>query len=336
MARLPETQEVALWDAALEAAQRGFGLRGRLLKLEPKGREDARVQLSLGDWTEEFLAEFKSNLRPQTLGLIAQRLAPHGSQGILITDHVTPPMADLLRSQNIRFLDAAGNAYLRNPPVHVWVKGERPAKPVPGRKASRAFAPSGLQVILALLCRQKALDSTYRHLAVLAGVAHGTVGWVMPELERLGFLTSIGGKRRLLNVDRLLDAWTEGYLRSLRPRLLLGRFRTEAASTWTGVSLQKYGAAFGGEVAASRMNGILQPATVTVYTIGRDPKFQVDFRLRKDESGNVELLRRFWSINPSSEVAPPPIVYADLVGTGDARCIEAAKPIRETIVAGSD
>jgi hypothetical protein len=336
MANVRQNQESTLWDTVLEAAQRSFGLRGKLLKVETKDGADATICLSLGNWTEQFHAEFKLNLRPQTLGLIAQRVAAHGPHGILITDHVTPPMAELLRAQEIRFLDAAGNAYIQNHPVHVWVKGERPLKPMLASKGSRAFTPSGLQVILALLCRRKALNSTYRHFAVLAGVAHGTVGWVMPELERLGFLTSIGGKRALTNVDRLLDAWTEGYLRSLRPRLLLGRFRGEAAASWTKVSLEKYGAAFSGEVAASRLDGILQPATVTVYATSRDQKLQVDFRLRKDEAGNVELLRRFWSIDPSSQMAPLPVVYADLVGTGDARCIEAARPIRERIVAGPD
>ena len=338
MDREPNTSHYPLWQAAMSATGRGFGLQGEVLEwqaqAEGHGRTSARIQLRLGAWQQDFFAEMKIGLRPQTLSLVQQQLATHGEKALLIADHVTPPMAEWLRAHDIRFIDAAGNAYLHNPPLYVWVKGERPiAQVAAARGGSRAFTPSGLQVILALLCRPGAAENTYRHLATLAGVAHGTVGWVMPELQALGFISTISGKRRLLNVEVLLDRWAEAYLRTLRPRLLLGHYWTDDLADWKDAQIGKYHVTLGGEAAAARLTGQLRPGRITLYASRTDPRLQVDFRLRKAEPGNIEVLRKFWAIDPDAEIAPLPVVYADLIGTGDARCFEAARMIKEQFLA---
>jgi hypothetical protein len=72
---------------------------------------------------------------------------------VLITDYVTPQMAQVLKARGTTFLDAAGNAYINQPPVLVWVKGERPAHlEIQPADAGRAFRPGGLKVLFALLC----------------------------------------------------------------------------------------------------------------------------------------------------------------------------------------
>jgi hypothetical protein len=54
--------------------------------------------------------------------------------------------------------------------------------------------------------------------------------------------------------------------------------------------------------------------------------------LRRDTNGNVEVLRRFWTFdNEDAALAPAPLVYADLMATGDGRCIETAKMVYERI-----
>jgi hypothetical protein len=50
--------------------------------------------------------------------------------------------------------------------------------------------------------------------------------------------------------------------------------------------------------------------------------------LRTDVNGNVEIYRRFWTFDgDQAGLAPTPLVYADLMATGDGRCIETAKMI---------
>ena len=103
-----------------------------------------------------------------------------------MADYVTPPMAEELRARGIPFVDAAGNAFLEQPPLFIWVKGEKPQLATgAGRPpAGRAFQASGLQVLFALICHPEWADLPYREIAQRTNVAHGTVGWVMAELPK--------------------------------------------------------------------------------------------------------------------------------------------------------
>lgn len=132
-----------------------------------------------------------------------------------MTNYVTPPLAEELKEREIAFLDTAGNAYLEHPAVLIYI-GERsktPAKTNDGERDTRTFNPSGLQVILPLLCHPEWADRPYLEIDQIAGVAHGTVGWVLAELPRLGFIAEVGGRRRLLQPERLLQQWIEAYAR---------------------------------------------------------------------------------------------------------------------------
>jgi len=59
----------------------------------------------------------------------------------------------------------------------------------------------------------------------------------------------------------------------------------------------------------------------------------------KDDYGNLEVLQKFWNFKPTMAatedvpVVPPLLVYADLVATGDARNLDAAKMLREQFLA---
>ena len=207
-----------------------LGLRFRVLQHEgPTLPADAIVRLQFGGRKVRYVAEVKRTLRPATLGAVIHQLRAHArthaAKPLLVTDHVTPPLADALRTEGIEFIDAAGNAFLNRPPLLVFVKRQRPTETQPRGERRRAFHPTGLQVLFALLARPELAARPYREIAVNAGVAHGTVGWVMAELPALGYLADVGGRRRLINGERLLGQWTEAYATTLRPRLLLGRFR---------------------------------------------------------------------------------------------------------------
>jgi len=175
----------------------------------------------------------------------------------------------------------------------------------------------------------------YRETARLAGVAHGTVGWVMADLPTLGFIAEINGERRLLRPALLLKHWAEAYARTLRPKLILGRFRTDQARWWAKAKPAKHELAFGGEVAAERLTQALRPQTVTLYGERADPRLLIDYKLQKDPDGPVEILQRFWDFpTENKDLTPDPLIYADLLNIGDARCLEAADLIYEKIVNG--
>jgi hypothetical protein len=317
---------------------RQLGLNMEIVQLEPQlgaARADALIRVRYGDQEVLYAAEVKRELRPATLGPVTQQLARLGRSALLVTNYVTPPLADALKERGVAFLDEAGNAYLSHPPLLVWVKGQRPKEKLNGANpTTRTFNPGGLQAIFPLLCHLEWADRPYREIAQLAGVAHGTVGWVLAELPKLGFMAKVGGKRLLLQPERLLQQWVEAYARTLRPRLLLSRFHTDQLDWHKTLDPGKYGYVLGGEPAAARLTQHLRPGTMTLYGAKVEPRFLLDQRLRPDPQGEVEILRRFWKFdNDDPLLTPLPLIYADLLAIGDARCLETAKVIYADIMA---
>lgn len=330
-----------LIDAALQAARK-HGLEAALVK---RGRKDARaagrvdmlVSIGHGKQMTTYAVEARRVLTPATLGVALHQLAQLPAPALLITDYVTPPLADRLHEAGVDFLDTAGNAYLNRPPLLVWVKGQRPAAKPVAPHAGRAFRATGLQVVFALLCQPELAGRPYREIAHCAGVAHGTVGIVIANLAEEGFIVDIGqGGRRLRNMHRLLDTWAEAYARMLRPKLLLGRYRAPTGDWWQQVAPLAYQAQFGAEPAAARLDDYLRPGVVTLYAEKVPARLLADQRLRTDPAGDVEIRKRFWAFEQLDhpELVPPVLIYADLLATGDARCMEAAKRIYEHYLAG--
>lgn len=326
-----------LIEEALAAAQR-LGVNAQIERWEPKingGQADAWIVLQLEGKKVRYTAEVKRGLRPVILGAVIQQLQRLGEKTILIADYVTPQLADALRKHGVAFIDAAGNAYIDHPPTLVWVKGERPIARATLQPTGRAFQASGLQVIFALLCNPGKADRPYREIAELAGVAHGTVGWVMTELPKLGFVAEVDQKRRLLQPERLVQQWVEAYARTLRPKLVLGRYKTETLDWWKTIDPTKYGLKMGGEGAAARITRHLRPGTLTFFGPKAEPRFLLDQHLGTDPTGEVEILHRFWQFEtPEPALAPTLLVYADLLAIGDARCLETAKLLYDQILAG--
>jgi len=341
---MDKTAEKQLLNDAIAAAQ-ALGLKLAIAAREPHGDNrtaDAVLDLQVNGRTVQYRAEIKRGLRPATLGgtlLQLEKWAQQGKPVLLVTDYVTPPLADTLRERGMAFLDAIGNAYIHQPPLFVWVKGQRPAtKPEAMRTTGRAFQATGLKVIFALLCQPKLVDRPYRTIATVAGVAHGTVGWVMADLNESNFVIHPDkAGRRLRNARRLLEIWAEAYARVLRPKLLLGRYRAPHRDWWEAVNVQNYELQLGAEPAAARLHRYLHPGIATSYG-GKVPgRLLADHQLRTDPKGDVEIRQRFWNFNYTwehSDLVPPLLIFADLLATGDARCVEAAKRIDETYLAG--
>lgn len=323
--------ELRVLRDALRATE-AFGLRFRILREQARKADDAGdavLGLRVGGREIRYVAQFKRGLRPATLGAVIHQLRARAANSLLVADHVTPPLAEILRAQGVEFIDVAGNAFVNRPPLLVFVKGQRPAARHTALEPGRAFQPTGLQVLLALLARPELVARPYREIAVNAGVAHGTVGFVMAELPALGYIAEIRGKRRLINGERLLGQWTEAYARTLRPRLLLGRFRGDLERIATRAEGWRKDLLLGGELAAARLTRHLRPETATFHTKEIDPKVIVGLTLRADAEGNVDFRRRFWTF-PGDELglAPTLLIYADLLAIGDARCLETAQLLR--------
>lgn len=334
-----DKQERTLIDNVLRAARlNGVDAAIVARELRQKNtRANALVDIAFGGQRVRYTVEAKKALTPAMLGAAMHQLQQLEQPALLVTDYLTPPMAERLREIGVEFLDAAGNAYLNKPPLLVWIKGQRlAAKPV-APEVGRAFQPGGLQVLFALLCNPDALNLPYRELARMAGVAHGTVGWVMADLQQVGFVKDIQGRRgtrRLYDGRRLLTQWTEAYARNLRPRLLLGRYYIPMIEGWEKWPLDQYAAQWGAEPAAALATDYLRPGELTIYAEKLPGLLAAKQRfVQVPEPGRtavVEVRKRFWDFPDDPKLpglVPPLLIYADLLAIGDGRCLETAQMI---------
>lgn len=196
MDKLPAVEKEML-RTAIKTAQR-HGLAIELIKDARQTnypQADAVVRIRHGEQESNYLVECKSKVHPANLGVTLHQMDRLGQPAMLITDYLAPDLADQLKERDIPFLDAAGNAYIKQANLLIWIKGQKPAAKATVIPVGRAFQPTGLQVIFTLLCNPQAINLPYRELAKMAGVAHGTVGWVIPDLQQLGFVHDLQGKR---------------------------------------------------------------------------------------------------------------------------------------------
>jgi hypothetical protein len=265
------------------------------------------------------------------VGPVTLTSAGWGNDRLLITDYVTPPLADELRHRQVQFIDAAGNAFLSRQGLFVFVTGRRARKSHTPPKTPRVFRPSGLKVIFALLSVPDLFAAPQRAIAGAAGVSLGSVALVLEGLAGLGFVAEIRGRRRVVNREQLLQQWTEAYARVLEPSLELGRFSAASPGWWRNADLTPYGAQWGGETAAALLHRYLVPQRSMIYTDSIPARMLAKYRLRADPHGQVILRRRFWNAvpGPRANIVPPLLIYADLVAAGDARSLDAAKQIRD-------
>ena len=303
-------------------------------------RADAELHLILGGKRQLFLVEMKRWLTPATVGQVMIRLRDLGKNALLVADYITPPVAEKLIDLDVAFVDAVGNAYLRRPPVLVRVTGRKPAGRLPRMGAGRAFQPTGLKLIFALLCQPDLVNTGLREIAQFAGVAHGTVGGVLGDLREMGYLVETGNQRkrvrRLRHLQKLLTQWVEAYARTLYPQLLVGRYQAPDPDWWKKLDAAKYKILLGAEPAAALATRHLHPGVVTLYAKETPARLMADYRLRKVEDGNIELRHRFWPFDHAwayPTLTPPLLIYADLLATGDARCIETAQVLYDRYLA---
>ena len=331
-------QQARILDTAVVALERTTGINARVHRVTV-GRHratDAIIEVETDRYKHRFGAEVKTVDRFATPAMLkAQGEALHDPP-LLVAQYITREVAEHCRQLRLPFIDTAGNAYLEAAGLLVYVVGQ--ARPIEPRQGTfRALNPAGLKLTFAVLCRPRLLDDNYRNIANAAGVALGTVGAAMKDLEARGFfnLETHPHLRKLLDPKRMLEEWVTHYPITLRPKLNLGRFRADPERL-QHTALAPLNAYWGGEPAAEKLTRYLKPAHFTIYTGEPIAKLVAAGRMRAEAEGNVEILEKFWKFptahadkNDAPDVVPPILAYADLLATNDGRNAEAARMIYE-------
>ncbi len=273
-----------------------------------------------------------NNASPSVIGQLALNKDSE-NKPLLVANYVLPASAQELRNFGISFIDTVGNAFFKEPEFYVFISSRAKESEVKSIKPNIIFQQSGLQLIFLLLSKPNSENLPYRMLAERSGISLGSVNEIMAGLTREFYLVTQNEKRLLVRKDELLKRWVQGYSEILRPKIFIGNFGSsdrlfeESRSIETKEMRLKFTkSCCGGEFAADLLTNYLKPSKFTLFTKNAFID-SVKLQLRRDPNGKVEVFRRFWKFDEDSTIAPPLLVYADLVASADARNLEAAKII---------
>jgi hypothetical protein len=326
----PNTERQILHEA-IEAFHQATGIMATEQRRRDDPRADAKVTMRKGQKKWHFRLEVKPWLTRENVGPIVGRIGDDRRGWLIVTRHVTPALAAQLRELRLAFIDTAGNAFVDEPGLFIHVAGNRPSVKHPGEGVKRLFRPAGLRVLYVLLCNPGFERRTYREIAAAANTALGTIYWTMRDLMMLGFVVNMGKRgRRLIKKEDILEQWVAAYPQQLKPKQFIGLYKADRYDWWRDANLTQFDAQWGGEPAAAKLTQYLKPEWLTIYAGERIQELILRNKLHKDARGNVEIVKRFWILDPQDprrETVHPLLVYADLMATANDRNIETAKII---------
>lgn len=304
------------------------------------------LRLPSGD-TLNLCAVVRKGLRPAALPQLAERMTTRTGEElcerwILFTDYVTPSLANRLREQGFWFVDACGNAYLEQLGVlFIFTVGCRPPREQP--KKGQYFSEQGAKVLYFLLRNGPQIRATYRDIRQAIGASLDKISKVLNELKGERLLTMADqGSYEIQDAPRLLERWSDAYAAKLRPRILLGRFRSSFGEEFTRI-LEEVGSksklkdiVVGGEYAGDRLTGYLRARALNLYVpADRANAVRRALRLAPSQQGNIDLYEAFAQSlgeprgRSKLAFAHPVLVYAELLATDDPRCGETALRLKE-------
>jgi hypothetical protein len=329
------TQQREVLQQALEAFQKSTGLSA---VISPDFETGNIINIHHKNVKYVFRANVKLNLTKAALTMTALDAANAQSavsKQILVARYITPQMSAHIKSLNMPFLDTAGNAYLNEGDLFVYIKGGKLKQHSAQPPLKRPFKTAGLRVIFALLCNPGLEKASFRNISMAANVALGSVSAVVHDLKQIGHLIEIKNQgRQLIQKKELLDKWIMVYPEQLRSKLLISRYEPiEPTSNnwWQNVEANP-NFYWSGEIAAKHFLPELEPSLLTVYIKQPLNEFLHRYQLRNAPEGKIEILDTFWGFDdkqPSSNRVPPLLIYADLIASGNPKNLETAKHIYE-------
>lgn len=288
-----------------------------------------------------FAVEAKAEVRASNKGIVLSDLDKLRGKTkrpiLLVARFIAQDLALELRSKGINYLDVAGNAFIREGDLYIFITGQKVQR-LTKTNQTRAFQEAGIKLIFHLLNNTDNLQLSYRELAELSDVAIGSISNVMKELEEQNFILKTQSKRVLKNKSELLNRWIIAYNDVLRPKILKKRMRfstDEQLKNWNHLPIQDVEDMnlWGGEPAAAILTGQLQPEKFYIYTNSNWQVVANEFKLIPDENGEIEIYHMFWREEDKLRekyITPTLLIYADLISSGYDSNIQIANQILDS------
>lgn len=280
-----------------------------------------------------FACDIKTQVNKANCNLVLQQMRKLKEQTdrplIVAARHISAEVFDSLLREGISVVESSGNCKIVADQLFINIRGQ---KSILLKKAKgRAFHEAGLKVIFYFLLNEGNINKPYRQIKEETGLSLGTIKNVVEELTNDLYVMSTPTGRFLKNRKELLDVWQTHYNQSLKPKLMVKEMNftdAECRREWEKIALPD-GACWGGEGGAYIIDHYLMAEQFDIYTEVPSIKLMMTKKMRFEENGCIRVYQKFWKGGENDKVAPKILIYADLMGSGNSRCIEAAQRLIE-------
>jgi hypothetical protein len=263
---------------------------------------------------------------------------PH--QVILLARHIPRPVAERLIEAQVNFADDVGNIHLALGDRYNWTVVGKPAlEPVSER---RPISAAQLQLLFQFVTHPDSANWPVRRLALASGISKSKAAQARPQLVAEGLLTRKGKGYQLGPKNLLAERLSSGYAQVLRPKLLVGRFRFAEKTAELFLTRLRNSMPSGvryaltGGPAVDLLQHFYRGPEVPMFLEPSSRRIAQELRLLPDSEGPVTLLRAFgevvfWQERDHHMLAPPWLIYAELLNSNDPRAHEAAREFQQEL-----
>lgn len=289
-----------------------------------EGELDGTLKIVVNEKVYYYNIEVKKELRQYQLVQINE-IRKRLENIIIIAEQIYPKVKEQLKELGIPYLETNGNFFFQTRDCFCLIDTKKKV-PIRKEKANRAFTKTGLKIVFHLLNNPELINKNQREIANIAGVALGNIPQVINGLKETGYLLNL---RKGVYVwdkkEELINRWINGYATELRPRLIIGKYVIK--ENWQNVEIDKNKTVWGGEPAADLLTNHLRPEKFLLYTKERNLDLIKKYKFIPKDTGELEALDMFWNNVKKETIAPPLLIYAELMITGGKRNNETAQLI---------
>lgn len=317
---------------ALDALKANTNIKGKWQSFAENKKEDSKLFLEVGNTKLEYLTTIKKELRLQQIPQLIDGTKKGNSKLMIVATRLFPKVKEELRQNNMAYLEANGNIFLKSNDTLIWIDANKPLEQ-DTKTTTRAFTKTGLRVVYQFLIDEQWINKPYRQISEQTGTGIGNVTNIIKGLLQEGFLLPIAKNQyKISNKEKLLDKWAIAYGEKLKDSLRIGTFRFLKEAdfiNWEKLQLNNDKTWWGGEPAGDLLTNFLKPAELTLYTTETRNEIIKNYKLIPDEKGNVKVYQKFWNDNENNKEnwVDPLLIYVDLMNENDRRCTETAKKI---------
>jgi hypothetical protein len=280
-----------------------------------------------------FACDVKTQVGKANYNLVVQQLRKLKEKTdkplMVAASHYSPEVFDSLPHEGISVIESSGNCKIVASPLFINISGQKCMQTKEAR--GKAFNEAGLKLIFFFLLDDSNINKPYRQINEETGLSLGTIKNVIEELANGQYVITTSKGRFLKNKKELLDIWQTHYNHNLKPKLMLKEMEfvdAECRREWEKIALPD-GVCWSGEGGAFLTDHYLIPEQFDIYTEVPTVKLMMTKKMRFEENGSIRVYQKFWKGRENEKEAPRILIYADLMGSGNSRCIEAAQRLIE-------